>query len=360
MKRYANLWPQVTAFDNLYRAYRKARRGKQHKPGVALFSLNLEPSLLELQADLLAGTYRPGAYRLFTIYERKPRQIAAAPFLDRVVHHALMNIVEPLIDPRFIFDSYACRKGKGVHQAVARYQTWARKYHYALKMDVQQYFPSIDHAILLDKIARYLKDPKVLDLFAEIIRTSPPFPGRPPLYFPGDDLFTPLQRRAGIPIGNLTSQFLANLYLDAFDHFMGSELRVPAYLRYVDDMIVLDNDKARLHEIRYRAEEFLQRERLRLHPRKANVVPVRQGLDVLGYRVFPDFRLLRNDNGHRFTRKLRGFARSYAAGKADLRDFSPHLFSWLGHVRHADSEGLRERIFSGIVFRRESGNGPTG
>jgi retron-type reverse transcriptase len=361
VKRYGKLWPQITAFDNLYLAYRKARRGKQRKLAVARFSLNLEQELLDLQAELLAGSYQPGEYRLFTIYERKPRQIAAAPFRDRVVHHALMNIVEPLLDPHFIYDSYACRKNKGVHQAVARYQGWARRYHYALKLDIQRYFPSIDHEILLAKIARHIKDRSTLALFDTLIRTSPIYPDNPPRHYPGDDLFTPVQRRIGIPIGNLTSQFLANLYLNAFDHFMCSELRVPAYLRYVDDMIVLDNDKSRLHDIRYAAEDFLRRERLRLHPRKAQVVPVRQGLDVLGYRVFPDFRLLRNDNGHRFNRRLQRFVRHYRqTPSARWDDFQPQLASWLGHACHADTLGLRKRIFSGIVLNWESGNTPTG
>jgi hypothetical protein len=174
------------------------------------------------------------------------------------------------------------------------------------------------------------------------------------------NLPSPSAGSIGIPIGNLTSQFLANLYLNAFDHFIQSELRLSPYLRYVDDMMVLGDSKDQLHKIRGRAEEYLSREGLRLHLRKAHVVPTRRGLDVLGYRVFPDFRLLRDDNGYRFAHKLRGFARRYAGGQAELPDFSPRLHSWLGHACHADSAGLRETIFSGIVLSRESGNEPTG
>ena len=203
------------------------------------------------------------------IYERKPRQIVAAPFRDRVVHHALMNLVEAPIDCCFIDDSYACRKGKGVHRAVARYQGWAQQYRHALKFDISRYFPSIDHPLLKEKIARYIKDPQVLDLFARIIDTSPAY-AFAPHYFPGDDLLTPLERRRGIPIGNLTSQFLANLFLNDFDHHLKSKLRLKAYLRYVDDCIVLSDDTGLLREVREIARERLLAERLVLHPRKAH------------------------------------------------------------------------------------------
>lgn len=168
-KRLNNLWQEVVSFENLYHAYRKARCGKQQKEAVALFTLNLETELLSLQQQLMTGLYQPGAYRLFTLYERKPRTIAAAPFRDRVVHHALLNVVEPLLDRRFIDDCYACRQQKGVHKAVDRYQTWAKRYAYALKMDIKQYFPSIDHALLKQKLAHHLKDAEVLKLFALII-----------------------------------------------------------------------------------------------------------------------------------------------------------------------------------------------
>jgi hypothetical protein len=281
MKRLAGLWGQVVSFDNLLSAFRKARRGKRRKPAVAGFELNLERELLALQKELVTGEYQPGEYREFTIYERKPRLIAAAPFRDRVVHHALLDCI-------------------------------------------------IDH--------------------------SPDRASDDPLdYFPADDLFTPLERRAGIPIGNLTSQFLANLYLDAFDHFIKEALRVRPYLRYVDDMVVLGNDKGWLDDLRARIKERLDSERLRLHPRKAHVIPVQTGIDLLGYHVFPSHRLLRNDNGWRFVRKLKGFANAYADRRMDWADIDPSVQSWIGHACHADTEGLRKAIFSRIVFCRGGG-----
>jgi hypothetical protein len=278
--------------------------------------------------------------------------IAAAPFRDRVVHHAVMNVIEPLIDPTFIYDSYACRRGKGVHAAVNRYQGWARSNVYALKMDVQQYFPSMDQDILKDKLNRRIKDPGVLALLTRIIDGGPAYgsPGMP--YFPGDDLLTPLERRRGIPIGNLTSQFFANLYLDALDHHIKETLRVKAYLRYVDDTVILGNDKGRLHELRELVRERLADERLCLHPRKAQVTRVRDGLDLLGYRVFADRRRLRNDNGFRFRRRLRRLAQGFADGTLGWDDINPTVQSWVGHARHAGTVGLRRRIFAEVGFSR--------
>lgn len=356
MKRLGGVWESVVGFDNLYLAYRKARRGKGASPDVARFGLNLERELLALQRDLVSGAYRPGPYRLFTIYERKPRQIAAAPFRDRVVHHAVMNLVEPPLDRTFVYDSYACRKDKGVHKAVDRYQVWARRYAYALKMDVQRYFPSIDRDLLKEKLRRRIKDRNVLRLLDTVIDTGPANDG-PPVYFPGDDLFAPLGRRTGIPIGNLTSQFFANLYLDDLDHFLKEKMRVGPYLRYVDDLVVLDDDKTRLHELREAVREKLAADRLRLHPNKAHITPTANGLDVLGYFVFPHRRRLRNDNGHRFARRLRRFAQLYRHDRLDWKDFNPSVQSWLGHARHAGTRGLRRRIFSETVFVRGTGPG---
>ncbi len=354
MKRLNNLWPQLVSFENFWQSWRKARKGKGRRASVLAFQLNLESELIELQRELVSGEYRPGPYRLFTIYERKPRLIAAAAFRDRVVHHAVMNLIEPPLDRRFIFDSYACRKGKGVHKAVDRYQRWARRYRYVLKLDIQQYFPSIDHAILEEKLEARIRDRRVLGLLKQIIAGSPEY-SADPIYFPGDDLLTPLERRRGIPIGNLTSQFFANLLLDDFDHWVRETLGASAFLRYVDDMVLLDDDKGRLADWRAAIRERLARERLRLHPRKANIYPTRDGLNLLGYLVFPNHRRLRNDNGHRFRRRLEAFARGYHEGWLEWDDFNPSVQSWIGHARHADTLGLRKRIFSEVSFVRGAG-----
>jgi RNA-directed DNA polymerase len=359
MTRIDGIWATVTGFDSLLRAYRTARRGKGGKRGVAEFGLNLERELLALQRSLHDGTYQPGEYRLFTIYERKPRVIAAAPFRDRVVHHAVMQVIEPLLDRTFISDSYACRTGKGVHAAVDRYQAWAQTYRYVLKMDIRQYFPSIDHAVLKEKLRRRIRDARVLDLLDRIIDSSPRVTGSLH-YFSGDDLFSPLDRRIGIPIGNLTSQFFANLYLDDFNHDIKQVLRVRPYVRYVDDMVVLDKDKARLAEIRSAVRERLATDRLQLHPHKAYVTPVADGLNLLGYVVYPARRRLRNDNGHRFARKFRHMARAYRAGRLEWATIMASVQSWIGHAQHADTEGLRRAIFSQAVFTRGTGQEAVG
>jgi hypothetical protein len=168
-----------------------------------------------------------------------------------------------------------------------------------------------------------------------------------------------LERRRGIPIGNLTSQFLANLYLDDLDHYIKQELKVGAYLRYVDDMVALDDDKGRLAEVRAAVQKQLAAERLVLHPRKAHISPTADGLNLLGYLVFPNHRCLRNDNGHRFSRRMQLFAKSYAQGLMAMEDIKPSIQSWIGHAMHADTKGLRKRIISRTVFRRGTGREAT-
>ena len=217
-----------------------------------------------------------------------------------------------------------------------------------------QYFPSIDRAILKQKLRRRLKDKSVLWLFDLLIDQAPASVSTVPAYFPGDDLLAPASRVTGLPIGNLTSQFLANLYLDDLDHYIKETLKVRAYLRYVDDMILLDNDKRRLHRLRQQIAERLQLERLRSHPRKAHVMPVSRGVDVLGYRVFPAARRLRNENGHRFARKLRRLALAWCDGDLRWPEVDASVQSWIAHARHADTRGLRQAIFSDIVFQRAS------
>ena len=197
MHRIGHIWEQVVSLDNLYTAYCKARKGKRRRPDVARFSL-------DLQQELITGVYTPGAYRQFTVYERKPRLISVAPFRDRVVHHAVMHVLEPLLDPRFIPDTYACRKGKGVHRAVERYQQFAREYAYVLKLDIRRYFPSIDRTILIEQLVRRIKDKSLLDLLQKIIDNGPET-GGPVQFFPGDDLVSVSERPRGLPIGNLTS-----------------------------------------------------------------------------------------------------------------------------------------------------------
>ena len=234
MKRVGNLYERLCSFENLYLAAGRARRGKRHRPDVAAFHCELEGELVSLQEELRRQTYRPGPYRAFRIRDPKPRLISAASYRDRVVHHALCQVIEPIFDKSFSFDSYANRLGKGTHKALDRSSQFARRYPYVLKCDLEKYFPSIDHELLKARLARKLKCRDTLQLIGSIIDHSNP---QEELirHFPGDTLFTPLERRRGIPIGNLTSQFFANVYLNGFDHFVQQDLKIPAYVRFADD-----------------------------------------------------------------------------------------------------------------------------
>ena len=337
------LFERVASFPNLLQAARLASRGKRFRPNVAAFALDLESQLHQLQHELVSRSYRPGPYRTFVIREKKPRFISAAPFRDRVVHHALCNIIEPIFDRGFSFDSYACRKGKGTHAAVERASTYARRYRYVLKCDVEKYFPSIDHAILFDLLAERIWDKEVRWLIRTILDGSNPQPDARH-YFPGDDLFAPCERRQGIPIGNQTSQFFANVYLDKLDHYVKAALRVPGYVRYVDDFLLFDRDKRRLQEMRVAIDEFLVQVRVRLHPRKCFVTPVTTGFTFLGYRIFPTHRRLDADNVRRFKRRLRRDRQAVAEGRLSTRELNASVQSWIAHAVHADTAHLRTRL----------------
>ncbi len=355
MKRFKNLYESVCSFENLLLAANKARRGKRFDPAPLRFFHRLEDELLCLRRELLERTYAPGPYHGFMIRDTKPRLISAAPFRDRVVHHALCNVVEPPYERSFIFDSYACRAGKGTHAAVDRLTAFMRGADYFFKGDVRLYFASIDHAILKGLLRRKIGCAPTLWLMDAIIDGSNP-QQEVADWFPGDNLFTPLERRRGLPLGNQTSQFFANVYLDALDHFVKETLGCPRYIRYVDDFIVLGDDKATLHEIRRAVGEFLGTTlRLRLHPRKQFVAPVTLGVDFLGYFVFPTHRRLRPASGHRFARRLRGMAKGFAEGRLALSVVRRRVAAWLGHARHADTYGLRLRLFRDAPFARPGG-----
>ena len=349
MFRHGNLFSQITSFENLYLASRKARKGKRLKNNVITFEKNIEDELFRLQEELIAKTYTPGRYREFTIYERKPRKISAAPYRDRVVHHALCNIVEPIFEKSFIFDSYACRKDKGTHKAVDRFTEFCRKNRYVLKADIKKYFPSIDHEILFEKIQRKIKCKDTLWLLKTIIDGSNK-QDEVIDYFTGDALLTPFSRKRGIPIGNLTSQFFANIYLNDLDHYLKENLKCRYYIRYVDDITVFENDKKRLWEIKACVEEFLEKDRIKLHPKKTYVASVSTGIDHLGYRVFTTHRLLRKDNSMGFIKKLKRMNALYRLGYITFEKMNASVQSWIGHASHADTFGLRRSVFEKTDF----------
>lgn len=351
MHRVGGLWENVTSFKNLYHAAYRVLRGKRGQICAGDFFANLEGNLLRLQHELCSQDYRPGGYRTFWIKEPKPRLISAAPFRDRVVHHALVNVIEPIFDARFISHSYACRPGKGTHRALQQFVAWARSSRYVLKMDIKKFFPSIDHDVLKERLRRTLKDPEVLWLCDLIIDHSNE---QEPIvqHFPGDDLFTPLARRRGIPIGNLTSQFFANVYLDALDHFVKERLGIERYLRYVDDFCCCHDDKHLLTETRQAIAEFLLGLRLRLNEGKSRVRQLKEGIEFLGFVMLP-YRLRLNQRAVRRQRqRLRQLQRAYASGVLSWSEVAASLRAWHAHAAQGTTWRLRVAVFRQAVFTR--------
>lgn len=288
MKTHTNIFENAFTFENMLAAYLRARRGKQGRREIAAFGWRLEANLLQLREDVLSGTYVHGAYRHFIVCDSKRREISAAPFRDRVVHHAVVAALEPIFDKGFIYDTYACRVGKGTQAALARFEQFSCVSRYVLSMDISKYFASIDHAILFSLLKRKIRDTRILELCRRIIASTEDSPG------------------CGIPIGNLTSQLFANIYLNEFDQYAKHTLRLPHYIRYMDDIAILSDDKQQLHEVKGAAAEFM-RERLGLvlHPRKVQIMPTATGIDFLGYRIYPHHRLLRKSTVMRFALRLK-------------------------------------------------------
>jgi RNA-directed DNA polymerase len=340
------MFPTITSWDNLLQAYQKASRRKRGRGNVAAFEYRLEDNLLRLQQTLRDQSYRPGGYYSFFIHEPKRRLISAAPFRDRVAHHALCNVIEPLFERSFIEDSYANRTGKGTHKARDRCQEFSRRFRYVLAADVRQFFPSLDHAILRGLLARKISDEQVMWLVDQIMQSGVGVLSEQyeMVYFPGDDLFA-VSRPRGLPIGNLTSQFWANVYLNPFDHFVKRRLRCQGYVRYVDDFLLFANDKGQLRTWKAAVEEELARYRLTIHP-GAQPRPVTEGIPFLGFHIFPDRRRLKRRKGVNYQRRLRQLMRQYERGEISLDVVTASVQGWVNHVRYANTVGLRKRMFT--------------
>jgi RNA-directed DNA polymerase len=347
-KTYRHLYQQITDFGNLHQAYLKARRNKRYRPEVLAFSANLERELLQLKRELITHTYRTGPYRRFLVHEPKERQVAALPFRDRVIHHALCNVIGPIVEATFIHDSYACRPGKGTHAGADRVTQFLRQAQrqchrvWVLKGDISRYFPSVNHAILLSIIKRKIACPETAQLIKEILESwhAEGKPGK------------------GIPIGNLTSQLWANLYLNELDQFVKHELKCRWYVRYMDDWIILNGDKAELKRIKAEIADFLDAHLALQLNTKTGVFPAAQGINFLGYRIWATHRLLRKRSIKRMKRRLKRFQRGYASGSIELDYITASIMSWLGHAAHANTYHLRRKLFQDFSLRRDT-NGHT-
>ena len=306
MKTYKNLFERVTDFNNLYRAFVETSRGKRHQAQVQQFEYHLEERLWEIKKELEEERYRWGRYRSFWIYDPKKRLIKAAPFRDRIVHHAIYNVLEPLFECSYISDSYACLVGKGTLAAVLRYEEFMRRLGgsgYVLKCDISQYFPSVDHGVLKMLLRRSIGDKRVLCLLEGLIDTG------------GEG------SAKGMPIGNLTSQLFANFYLSPLDHYIKEVLRRKYYIRYMDDFVILDKEKREIWEVLESVRVFLPEHlKLQLNPVRVLVTPIEKGLDFLGYVIYPGgHKRIRHRNVVNFRTRLKRLEDGHAKGESPFR-----------------------------------------
>lgn len=318
-----DLFVRLCSFENIYRAYQDARRGKGGRPSVTAFDFHRERRLATLRAELLSGAWRHGSYSYFVTSDSKERKIAVAPFRDRVVHHALCNVIEPIFERSFIFDSYACRKGKGTHAAVRRLRHFAvgtsdrfTRHAYVVHGDVVKYFESVDHRLLYERIAEKISDIRVLGVIEKIIAS------------PGGV--------AGLPIGNLTSQLFANIFLNQLDHFVKDRLGTRRYVRYMDDFFIISHDPKSLVAARERVEVFLASLHLRLHRKMSGVQPATR-IDALGYVLFPHSTKLRKSTVFRASRRMRRKVRHIYDVTARTAAVDAALDAWRGYSSWANA-----------------------
>ncbi|MBI4146598.1 hypothetical protein HY489_04645 [Candidatus Woesearchaeota archaeon] len=327
-----SLYDEICDYKNLESAFKKARKGKTKRMYVKAFEALLEDNLLKLQHELVNHTYSPRPLESFILRDGKTRRISRSDFRDRVVHHALCNVIEPILEKGFIFDSFANRKGKGVLKALERFDFFKRKVSknhtrecFVLKADIRRYFDNVDHNKLLQIIAKRLSDERMLWLIRQILGNFKTTEGK------------------GMPLGNLTSQFFANVYLNWLDQFVKHILKARYYIRYVDDFVILSNSKAELEFYKRQIGDFLEDHLLlQLHPDKSRIIKLQQGVPFLGMRVFPFHRLLLRKNLDKFKRKWRVFGKHLDSENYD--ETYVFIEGWLAFAKTANTFGLRKRI----------------
>lgn len=337
---------QIYSFENILNAAYQCRRGKTKANATLAFFNHLEENVIQIQNELMWGMYEMSPYHHFYVFEPKRRLISAPHFKDRVVHRAIYNIIEPLFDQQYIHDSYACRRNKGTHKGADRAQLFIKRVEqkhgkaYALKADISRYFSSIDHHILKSLLNAKIQCERTKALLFYIIDNSP-----------SDAL------GVGIPLGNLTSQIFANIYLNELDRFVKHNLKAKNYVRYMDDFVIVHQDKTKLHAWRHEIETFLH-QHLRLKTNsKTQVFPIStsqgRSLDFLGYRIYSGHRLLRKCSVNRIKSKLKQFHRKFGEGEINLVEIKQTIQSWLGHASHANTYNLKKALLS-KPFRRNS------
>ncbi len=325
MKRNDHLYESIMRYDNLRLAFEKARKGKRERPDVIEYARKLEFKIRKLQHELADREPDIGHYRFFTVRDPKIRRICAASFPERVLHHGVMNICEPVIDAYAIHDSYACRKGKGAQKGIKRAQKFSRGHDWYLKMDVRKYFDSIDHTVMMRLLGKRIKDDDLLYLFWRILETYHTAPGK------------------GMPIGNLISQHLANFYLGCFDHWIKEERRIRGYLRYMDDFLLFGEAKQDLKKEILLIERFLA-ETLELELKPVQLNRCRKGIPFLGYRVFPDRIWLSARSKRRFIRKFIDYEAKWVNGEWTIETLTQHMEPLIEFTRFANASAFRGNV----------------
>ena len=315
--------------DNLLGAWKEFLKGKRGKKDVQDFQYRLADNIIELRNDLVNRTYQHGGYHAFKISDPKPRDIHKATVRDRLLHHAIYRKLYPIFDSTFIFDSYSCRRHKGTHRALNRFREFFRivdkndtKSVWVLKCDIRKFFASIDQSVLLKELCKYISDEDTINLIREVVCS-----------------FDSGTKGRGLPLGNLTSQLLVNMYMNRFDHFMKKEIKARYYIRYADDFIIMNNDREWLQETLPKIQFFLKETLLLdLHPKKIVIETVASGIDFLGWVHFPDHRVLRTVTKKRMLRNLK----SKREGNKDV--YNASLQSYLGMISHGNSKKLKDRV----------------
>lgn len=324
MRRYGNLFNAIINPENIYLAFCKARRGRRWQDTVKKIEQNLDGNLENIRKSLIERTFKTSMYREKTIYEPKKRVIYILPFYpDRIVQHTLMAVIAPIWDKMFIDDSYACREGKGMHQASRRVMQFIRKAKYCLQCDISKFYPSIDQNILSWLIRQKIKCPDTLWLMDDIIYS-----------YPGGK---------NTPIGNLTSQWFGNLYLNELDQWIKHSLKMKHYLRYCDDFIIFHNDKQFLSDLREQIREFLA-EKLTLTFSRAEIYPVSTGVEFVGYRHFRDHILLRKSTAKRIKKRLQKLPGRLNHGDIDLDGMRSSIASTEGWMQWANAYNLSIKL----------------
>lgn len=365
-KTINEVFDSICDFEELYAAYRDARKQKRYRRDVMEYTEKLEENLISTQNELLWETYKVGPYRPFYVTIPKLRLVMALQFRDRVVQHALYRCMNPFYDRLFIEDSYACRVDKGSHKAADRLQYWMRQVSrkpgapwYYLKLDISKYFYRVNHRILLDLLKERITDERLLRVLENIINSEDTAFGLPSGMGPEECTEDMWLTDVGMPIGNLTSQMFANIYLNEIDQHVKHDMRIHYYVRYMDDMIILHQDKAELAEFKDEIEGFL-RDNLQLELNKKTAIrPVALGVDFVGYRIYATHRKLKKSTAYRIMHRMKTLSVQLAAGEISREEFDRVAASYKGVMSHCNSYGLRQRLNETYKEAMESCRTPT-